>query len=310
MRITVIGAGFMGTVIATIYASKGHEVVLHDLNQAMLGSFGERVLPILEGLSGDAAIRKQTVSRIRIESVLSKAVADSKLVHEIIHESLPHKQALFGELDLLCAPGTVLATNTSSFLLTDICRDVAHKDRVIGIHFITPAHVVKALEVIVNDRTPAALVEWTKDFVKDIGYHPMVCRESPGFLVNRIQLAMLAEIHRIVDEGLASVEDVDTAVRLSLGPRWALWGALACEDLVASKRTALAVLEYMQRQTGSEHFKPTRTLVRMVEEGKLGAAAGRGWYEWNEPNAELVIRRDRQLAEILDWLAARPKIVG
>ncbi len=310
MRIAVIGAGFMGAVIAAIYSARGHQVVLHDRDERMLASFSERVSPIMGLLAGDASAGAAIASGIRPEPVLAAAIAGAGLVHEVIHESLPDKQALFSELESLCAPDAVLGTNTSSFLLSDLCRDMEHKDRVIGIHFITPAHVVKVLEVIVNDRTPGPLLTWTQDFVRSLGYHPIVCRESPGFIVNRIQLAMLAEVHRMLDEGLASADDIDTAVRLSLGPRWALWGALACEDLVASKRTALAVLDYMHGQTGREHFEPTETLRRMVAEGRLGAAAGRGWYDWTRPNDELVIERDRQLAEILKWLEGQQSIRG
>jgi 3-hydroxybutyryl-CoA dehydrogenase len=310
MKIAVIGAGFMGTVIAAVYAHRDHQVVLHDQDERMLSSFAARARPIAESMAGDALAGEKLIARIRLEPDLAAAAAGSDLVHEVIHESLPDKQALFRQLEGLCAMETVIATNTSSFLLSDLCRDMAGKDRLIGIHFITPAHVVKALEVIVNEHTPGTLLAWARDFVQNLGYHPIVCRESPGFIVNRIQLAMLAEVHRMLDEGLASPEDIDAAVRLSLGPRWALWGALACEDLVASKRTALAVLDYMHRETGREHFEPSATLRRMVAEGNLGAAAGRGWYEWQRPNDELVIERDRQLAEILRWLAGRQSIRG
>ena len=101
----------------------------------------------------------------------------------------------------------------------------------------------------------------------------VVCRESPGFLVNRMQLALLAEIHRIVDEGLATPEDIDAAIRLSLGPRWALWGALLCEDLVVNKRTALAVFDYMREQTGVDYYASTPTLRDMIARGEIPAGS-------------------------------------
>lgn len=307
-QITVIGAGFMGCVIATIYARHGFDVVLHDAVPGMLGSFSQRALPIAKSLGTPRMSPEDIVSRVRLAETLEAAVDGTDLVHEVIQEDLALKQELFKRLDQLCAPSVVLASNTSSFLLSHLCRDVVHKKRVVGIHYITPAHIVQAVEIIVADFTPPELIVWARAFVTRIDHVPIVCREKPGFLINRMQFALMAEMHRIVDEGLASAEDVDNAIRLSLGPRWALWGGLACEDLVASKRTAVAMLEYMHAQTGQSQYEVTDTLRQLVSENKLGAAAGEGWFEWSRPNAELVMERDRQLAEILAWLAARKSI--
>lgn len=304
-NITVIGAGFMGCVIATIYARHGYAVVLHDTMPAALENFRERALPIAHGMASAADSAENIVRRVKLVADLDEALAGAQLVHEVVQENLPLKQALFAQLDRLCAPDVVLATNTSSFLLSHLCRDVVHRERVIGIHYITPAHIVPVVEVIVASFTPPALVSWTRDFIAAIGHVAVVCREKPGFLINRIQMAVMGEIHRIVDEGLASAEDVDAAIRLSLGPRWALWGVLACEDLVASKKTAVSMLEYMCEQTGQPQFQPTNALHRLVEKGRLGAVAGAGWHRWEAPYAEIVMDRDRQLAAILAWLSQR-----
>jgi len=305
VNITVIGAGFMGCVIATIYARHGFDVVLHDAVPGMLSSFAKRAIPIAHSLGTPELSPEDIVGRVRLVDTLEAAVAQAELVHEVIQENLELKQDLFKKLDQLCPPGVVLASNTSSFLLSHLCRDVVRKERVVGIHYITPAHIVQAVEIIVADFTPPELISWARAFVAKIDHVPVVCREKPGFLINRMQFALMADIHRIVDEGLASAEDVDNAIRLSLGPRWALWGGLACEDLVASKQTAVAMLEYMHAQTGLPQYQTTATLRRLVSENKLGAATGQGWFEWRRPNAELVMERDRQLAEMLAWLAQR-----
>ena len=304
-NIAVIGAGFMGCVIATIYARHGYTVVLHDTMPAALENFRERALPIAHGMASAADSAETIVARVKLVANLDEALAGAQLVHEVVQENLPLKQALFAQLDRLCAPDVVLATNTSSFLLSHLCQDVVHRERVIGIHYITPAHIVPVVEVIVASFTPPELVSWTRDFITAIGHVAVVCREKPGFLINRIQMAVMGEIHRIVDEGLASAEDVDAAIRLSLGPRWALWGVLACEDLVASKKTAVSMLEYMCEQTGQPQFQPTNALHRLVEKGRLGAVAGAGWHRWEAPYAEIVMDRDRQLADILAWLSQR-----
>ena len=305
VNITVIGAGFMGCVIATIYARHGFDVVLHDAVPGMLSSFAKRAIPIAHSLGTPELSPEDIVGRVRLVDTLEAAVAQAELVHEVIQENLELKQDLFKKLDQLCPPGVILASNTSSFLLSHLCRDVVRKERVVGIHYITPAHIVQAVEIIVADFTPPELISWARAFVARIDHVPVVCREKPGFLINRMQFALMAEIHRIVDEGLASAEDVDNAIRLSLGPRWALWGGLACEDLVASKQTAVAMLEYMHAQTGQPQYQTTATLRQLVSENKLGAATGQGWFEWRRPNAELVMGRDRQLAEMLAWLAER-----
>ena len=305
VNITVIGAGFMGCVIATIYARHGFDVVLHDAVPGMLSSFAKRAIPIAHSLGTPELSPEDIVGRVRLADTLEAAVAQAELVHEVIQENLELKQDLFKKLDQLCPPGVILASNTSSFLLSHLCRDVVRKERVVGIHYITPAHIVQAVEIIVADFTPPELISWARAFVARIDHVPVVCREKPGFLINRMQFALMAEIHRIVDEGLASAEDVDNAIRLSLGPRWALWGGLACEDLVASKQTAVAMLEYMHAQTGQPQYQTTATLRQLVSENKLGAATGQGWFEWRRPNAELVMERDRQLAEMLAWLAER-----
>ena len=141
-RITVIGAGFMGCVIATIYAKHGYTVVLHDAIPAALTSFSERALPIAHGVATPTDSAQSIVGRVKLVADLNQALAGAELVHEVVQEDLPLKQALFAQLDRLCAPDVVLATNTSSFLISHLCRDVVHRERVIGIHYITPAHIV------------------------------------------------------------------------------------------------------------------------------------------------------------------------
>src|SRR4029078_5682732 len=130
----------------------------------------------------------------------------------------------------------------------------------------------------------------------------VACRERPGFLVNRLQFALLSEVYRVMDEGLASRDDLDTAVRLSLGPRLALWGPLLTEDLVVNKKTSLAVTEYLHDQTGDPNFAPRPVLRQLVNEGKAGAVSGEGWYRFSADYPTVVRRRDSQLKQLLAWL--------
>jgi 3-hydroxybutyryl-CoA dehydrogenase len=309
-RITVIGAGFMGTVIATLYARHGYKVALHDTATQMLESYRERAGPIAESLADADHPVDRILVNVTAVSQLNAAVEATLLVHEVVQEVLPIKQDLFATLDRICPREVVVATNTSSFLLSDICRDVKHRDRVLGIHYITPAHVIRAVELIYADFTPPALVEWGRKFLATIDHVGVACRERPGFLINRIQFALLSEIYRIMDEGLASRDDVDTAVRLSLGPRLALWGPLLTEDLVVNKKTSLAVTEYLHEQTGDPNFAARPVLRRLVDEGSAGAISGKGWYEFEADYPTVVSRRDRQLSDLLTWLRQKDAVPG
>jgi 3-hydroxybutyryl-CoA dehydrogenase len=309
-RITVIGAGFMGTVIATLYARHGYKVALHDTATQMLDSYRDRAVPIAESLADADHPVDRILASVSAVSQLNASVEGAFLVHEVVQEVLPIKQELFVALDRICPREVVVATNTSSFLLSDICRDVKQRDRVLGIHYITPAHVIRAVELIYADFTPPALVEWGRKFLATIDHVGVACRERPGFLVNRIQFALLSEIYRIMDEGLASRDDVDTAVRLSLGPRLALWGPLLTEDLVVNKKTSLAVTEYLHEQTGDPNFAARPILRRLVEEGSAGATSGKGWYEFEADYPTVVSRRDGQLSDLLMWLRQKDAVTG
>jgi 3-hydroxybutyryl-CoA dehydrogenase len=300
----------MGTVIATLYGRHGYHVALHDSQQAMLESYRQRASPIAGTLADAEHSVEQILDNVTTMGQLEPAIDEAFLVHEVVQEVLAIKQDLFALLDRLCAPDVVLASNTSSFLLTDICRDVKERQRLLGIHYITPAHVIRAVELIYADFTPPALVEWGRKFLATIDHVGVACRERPGFLVNRIQFALLSEIYRIMDEGLASREDVDNAVRLSLGPRLALWGPLLTEDLVVNKKTSLAVTQYLHEQTGDPNFAVRPVLRRLVDEGRAGAISGKGWYEFTADYARVVSNRDGQLQELLSWLRQKDTLAG
>ena len=304
-HIAVIGAGLMGTVIATLYVHSGYEVVLCDAQPGPLETFAERASPIARTLVSGEADVAALVGRVRKTTSMEEAVNGAFVVQEAVQENLPLKQEIFASLDRYCGPDVILATNTSSFLLTDICKDVENRKRVLGVHFITPAHIIKAVELIYADFTPAETIEWGRAFIDSIGHTAVACRERPGFLVNRLQYALLAEAYRILDDNYASAEDIDAAIRLSIGPRLALWGPLMTQDLVASKATSLSAMTYLHEQTGDPSFNPPNVLKDVVAKGAIGAAVGRGWYEWPDRYADIVTQRDTQLVDLLNWLSAR-----
>jgi 3-hydroxybutyryl-CoA dehydrogenase len=151
---------------------------------------------------------------------------------------------------------------------------------VIGVHYVTPAHIVNLVELITAEFTPRTLVEWGLEFLKTIEHIGVVCTDEPGFLINRLQYALLSEAYRIVEAGIASRDDVDKAVRLSLGPRLALWGPLLTEDLVVSKKTSAPIWDYLYEKTRDEKFRRPAAITKFVESGRLGAITGKGWYRF------------------------------
>lgn len=306
--ICVVGAGFMGCVIATLYARHGYAVVLCDTDAAMLDSFADRARPIATSFVSDPAGVDAILAQVRSEVSLAVAVEGAFLVHEAVQEKLETKRALFAQLDALCPADVVLATNTSSLLLSDIGAGVRRRERLLGLHYITPGHIIRAIEIISADFTPPSLVDWGRAFVESIDHVGVACGERPGFLINKIQFAMLTEIYRLMDEGLASRDDIDAAVRLSIGPRLALWGPLLTEDLIVSKATALAVTDSLHHQTGDENFRGRPVLRELVEKGHMGAISGRGWYRFDASYSEIVEERDRQLTDLLEWLRERDPV--
>jgi 3-hydroxybutyryl-CoA dehydrogenase len=298
----------MGTVIATLYARYGYKVFLTDVVPESLGTFRERAKPIAASLGDDTTSADAVLAGVETTSKLEYAVKHSFFVHEAIHENLEAKQQLFSELDRLCHPEVVLGTNTSSLKLSEVFKHVRHRHRVIGVHYITPAHIIRVVELITADFTPPALVEWGRNFLKTIDRVGVVSADTPGFLVNRIQYALLSEVYRIVEEGVASRDDVDRAIKLSLGPRLALWGPLLTEDLVVSKKTSAAVWDYLHAKTHSEKFRRPAGVTEFVEAGHLGAISGRGWYRFETDYASIVSSRDSQLKSLLDWLADHERV--
>jgi len=275
----VIGAGTMGHGIAHVSAQAGMKVVLYDMTKALADHGRDKISKNLsigvEKGKVTAADRDAALARISTTDRLDELKA-CQLVIEAAPEKLPLKQELFRQLSSICAPTTILATNTSSLSLTEIAAAATNPGRVVGMHFFNPVHLMKLLEVVRAYQTSDETLEIARQYGAAIGKELIVVKDSPGFASSRLGVALGLEATRMVEEGVASAEDIDRAMKLGYGHPM---GPLALGDLVGLD-IRLAIAEYLYAETGSPTFRPPQLLKQMVRAGKLGKKSGEGFYKY------------------------------
>ena len=280
-RLAVIGAGTMGHAIAQIGAQAGYEVWLQDVAPELLAQAGVRIDDNLsKGVSrGKLTADERTAALARIQTTtdLKEAVSAADLVIEAIVEDLAVKHALYRQLDDLTPESAVLASNTSSLSIGEIAAAVRAPERVIGMHFFNPAHIMKLLEIIVTRETSEGALAIARDVGARMKKERITVRDSPGFATSRLGVCLGLEAIRMVEEDVASPEDIDKA--LVLGYNHPM-GPLRLGDLVGLD-IRLGVAEYLHGKLG-ERFRPPALLKRMVAEGRLGQKTGEGFYRWEK----------------------------
>lgn len=293
-QVTVLGGGLMGSGIAQIFASRGVDVVIYDID-AQAYNTPETVRRNLENMGTSAQNIASTLAHLRFCDALPASVAHSQIVFECVPEKLALKQQLFAQLDELCPPETILASNTSVISISEIARDVRHKARVLGTHFWNPAFLIPLVEVIRTEWTDERLFEQTVALLSWAGKHPVrVNKDVPGFLVNRLQHALWREAIYLVEEGIADARTVDEGIRFGFGLRLPALGPLENADMVGTDLT-LAIHEYI-----FPHLNNATTasplLKKLVAEGKLGFKSGEGFQHWDNAS----INRSRE--HLLNYL--------
>jgi 3-hydroxybutyryl-CoA dehydrogenase len=306
-RIAVIGAGIMGHGIAQEFAAGGYEVGLYDVDDARLDAALTRIAANLERL-GEAGVVKPGAAetappKIRPTTILAEAIADADYVVEAAPEDIDLKRRLFAEMDRLCKPETILASNTSTFPPSKLASVTSRPDRVLVTHYFNPPFLVPLVEVVRGPETSDATVETVVPLLKGVGKTPVVVqKEAPGFIGNRLQLALVREALSIVAQGLATPEDVDLVVRTSLGRRWSVAGPFETSD-AAGLDTVLAVAGQLFPAIESSPEVPA-LLHDVVARGNLGLKSGKGFYDWPPEAAEALRERIRlALIEIARWEA-------
>lgn len=279
-RVAVVGAGTMGHGIAQVAAMAGFETSLTDSKKEALEDAIRRIEDNLDGgvrrgkLTAEDKAR--ALSRIVLRESLKEAVDSADLVIEAIVEDLQAKRSLFAELDRLAPEGAVLATNTSSLSVADIASATRRPERVVGMHFFNPVHIMKLVEIVRHDRVDPGAVELVRNAAIRMGKEPILVRDSPGFASSRLGVVLGLEAMRMLEQGVASAEDIDKAMELGYGHPM---GPLKVSDLVGLD-VRLAIAEYLFAKLGEPHYRPPEILRAKVRAGELGKKTGKGFYQW------------------------------
>ena len=276
-NVGVIGAGTMGQGIANAFATAGYNVTVCDIKIEWAQNGINKIGAKLDKLVSREKITAEKAEGIKANLTAGeyKDLADCDLIVEAVLKKMEIKKDLFKTLDEICKEDCIFGTNTSSLSVTEIANGIKHN--VIGMHFFNPADRMKLVEVISGENTPVETKEAIIECSKSLGKTPVEVAEGPGFVVNRILIPMINEACFIYQEGLASVEDIDTAMKLGANHPM---GPLALGDLIGLD-IVLDVMEVLYTETGDPKYRPCTLLKKMVRAGKLGQKTKQGFYSYN-----------------------------
>lgn len=283
-KVAVVGAGAMGTGIAYLFATKGYEVSIRDINEDLVkrgtGKIREMIATGVNRGKLTPKEAQETMKRIKGTTDLAEAVRDADLVIEAVFEDMNLKKKLFKELDEACPQHAILSSNTSTLSITEMGSATKRPDKVIGLHFFNPAYTMKLIEVISGKQTSEETRKIATEFSVSLEKEPVQVKDTPGFIVNRILGAALGEAIYLLEEGIASAEDIDKAV--ALGLNWPM-GPLQLADFVGLDvvyHSGKSVAEALGEDYLRKRSQPSKLLEKMVKDGRLGMKTRKGFYEY------------------------------
>ena len=280
-KVGVLGAGTMGQGIAQVCAEAGLNVVIVDIDQQIV----DKAIQSITG-NWDKALQKGKKSEEDIQkykgllsgAATNSSFSDCQIVIEAIVENIKIKQTVFKELDDICAPDAILASNTSALSITEIASVTKRADKVVGVHFFNPVPAMKLIEIVPGAETDPAIVAQMVEFSKFIGKEPIPVKESPGFIVNRLLIPYINEAAIIYGEGVASAEEIDTAMKL--GANMPI-GPLALADLIGID-VCLMIMDYFWQETGDSKYRPALAMKTKVRANALGRKSGKGFFNYGK----------------------------
>ena len=291
MQISIIGAGTMGNGIAHVFAQCGYKVGLVDVSSDALKKGLETISKNLDRMVVKEKItatdKKNTLKNISSFSSLGDGVQNADIVIEAATENVDLKCKIFKELDQLCKPSAILATNTSSISITKIASHTQRPEKVIGMHFMNPVPVMKLVEVIRGYATSDDVMKVVLDLTKKLDKIPVEVNDYPGFIANRILMPMINEAIYSLYEGVAGVNEIDTVMKLGMAHPM---GPLQLADFIGLD-VCLSILRVLHDGFGNPKYAPCPLLVNMVISGNLGIKSGEGFYNYKNDSKELIISK-------------------
>jgi 3-hydroxybutyryl-CoA dehydrogenase len=291
----VVGAGIMGHGFAQLLALNKLQVYLVDQKDEFLdrarGWIRDNLDYMIELGELAASEKAATLSRINFTTDLEGNLAAADYVLEAVSENFELKRSVWNILGQKAAPQAILASNTSSYDINELAAGVPNPERIIGTHWFHPPQITPCVEVIPGQGASQANIDLMMKFLTGLGKMPTVCKSAPGFVANRIQMALAAEAIALVEEGLATPAEVDSVVKSSFGFRLGAYGPFEIMDQ-AGADTYMSVFEYLYARLGKPYFKPPRLLAKQVQAGRLGLKTSGGFYDFG-PGAADAMRRER-----------------
>jgi 3-hydroxybutyryl-CoA dehydrogenase len=301
-NVVVIGAGMIGPGIAQVFAVKNYQVCLLDIKEEILLKAIGNIRSNLSTMARKGIFRKSEVdpiiSRIKTTTNMAEAASQAQLVIEAVTENLELKQKVFQDLDRLCSPEAILATNTSVISITEIAAKARRRGRILGTHFWNPPYIIPLVEVVKGKETSEETLETTYQLLNNAGKHPVkVMKDVPGFIANRLQHALWREAISIVEHGIADAATVDEAIKNSFAIRLPVLGPIENADMVGLD-LVLSIHDYVLKYLESSP-NPSPLLREKVKRGELGFKTAQGFYTWSP--GEINKSKERLLEYLIEW---------